>query len=134
MGINGVSEFGGFNYRVYDIPKVDLETVKAQDEARLAAESSMPVTMAPAIETPSEVAPDNRSRIADLDDISLTFNQGDDYSYIGSEVEIGDLDMQQAISDMRRDKLLEDYQYFVGSSQNLSNEFSNNDGMVFLKY
>lgn len=131
MALGGISEYGGFGYKVVDIPRVDFETVKKQDEALKAAEESYVVPSVPEITEPAKE--DTRSRNADLDDISLTFNTGDDYSYLGSDFEIGGLDMQQAISDMRRDKILEDYQYFVGSSENFGNTFANEDGKVLLK-
>ena len=136
MTIDGLGQYGGFytNYKVTDIPSVDIDTVKKQDEAAKQAETSVslvkenPVSSPVSIEEPKA---DTRSRMADLEDVSLSFNKGDDYSYIGSDSEIGDLDMQKAISDMRKDSILQDYQYFVGSSQDA---FSNEDGKVFLKF
>ncbi len=41
--------------------------------------------------------------------------------------------MQKAISDMRKDQVLQGYQYFVGSSYNLSEGQQTEDGIVFLK-
>lgn len=130
MAINSLSEYGGFNYKVVDIPQVDLETVKKQDAALKAKEESLPEI--PAVTEPK--VPDTRSRMADLDDVSLTFNTGDDYSYIGSDFEIGSLDIEQAISDMKRDSILQDYQYFVGSTDGLAPSSANEDGKVFLKF
>ena len=139
MAINGLGYGGFYNYKVTDIPSVDIETVKKQDEALKQAEASglrQEVESSP-ISTPVmedlPQAEDTRSRSANLEDISLNFNTGDDYSYIGSDSDIGNLDMQKAISDMRKDKILEDYQYFVGSAQDVQNQFSNDDGQVFLK-
>ncbi|MCQ2523469.1 MAG: hypothetical protein MJ123_03940 [Lachnospiraceae bacterium] len=131
MAINGIGGFGGFeNYKIMNIPKVDVETVKKQDEEALELQNQ-PKLDAPVANTATE---DNRSKSADLDNISLNFNKGDDYSYIGSESDINNLDMQKAISDMRKDKILEDYQYFVGSSENLMTNFNNEDGAVFMKF
>ena len=134
MAINGISDFGGLynNYSVRDIPKVDLETVKQQDAAK-AAEVITP-ELAPVKEPEIQPIQDNRSRSADLENISLNFNTGDDYSYIGSDFEIGGLDMEKAISDMQKDKMLADYQYFVGSSSNLNEMFASNDGKVVVKF
>lgn len=130
MAISGIGQYGGFytNYRVTDIPNVDIETVKKQDELALAgvSQDAQESTISPVAKTE-----DTRSRSADLENISLNFNTGNDYSYIGSESEIGDMDMQKAISDMHKDKILEDYQYFVGSAQD---QLSNDDGKVFLKF
>lgn len=133
MAISGIGQYGGFytNYRVTDIPNVDIETVKKQDE--LAASGIGQEEQDSLISSPVSIQPaeDTRSRSANLEDISLNFNTGDDYSYIGSESSIGGLDMQKAISDMHKDKILEDYQYFVGSAQD---QLSNDDGKVFLKF
>ena len=131
MAINGLLDYGGLysNYRPVQIPMVDVAEVAKQDEEAL-NKASENVAVAPAIETPIN---DNRSRMADLDNISLNFKKGDDYSYIGSESDVATLDMEKLISDMKKDKVLEDYQYFVGST-NTQNTFADNDGAVFLKY
>lgn len=130
MAINGLLDYGGLysNYRPIQIPMVDVSEVAKQDENAIKASEN--VVAAPVLETPVN---DNRSRMADLDNISLNFNTGDDYSYIGSESDMTTLDMEKLISDMKKDKVLEDYQYFVGST-NTQNTFADNDGAVFLKY
>lgn len=130
MAINGLLDYGGLysNYRPVQIPMVDVSEVAKQDENAIKASEN--VVVAPVLETPVN---DNRSRMADLDNISLNFNTGDDYSYIGSESDMATLDMEKLISDMKKDKVLEDYQYFVGST-NTQNTFADNDGAVFLKY
>lgn len=138
MAINGLSDFGGFynNYKVVDIPKVDFETVKKQDEVK-AAEANALQTLPAVPEVPAaeeNVKEDTRTNMADLDNISLTFNANDDFSYLGSDFEIGKLDMQKAISDMKKDSILENYQFFVGSSENLNGGFQSDDGKVFLKF
>lgn len=140
MQVNGFADYGGLynNYKVVDIPKVDIEAVKKQDEIRQAEKAAevtkveLPVEEVSFINEP--IAVDNRSRMADLDNISLTFNANDDYSFLGQDSDIASLDMEQAISDMHKDKILEDYNYFVGSSDNLKETFGNEDGKVFLKY
>lgn len=75
---------------------------------------------------------DLRRTITDFDNISLTFNKEETFDYIGSESSLANLDMQKAISDMRRDKIFEEYQYFVGSKPDL--EIGGEvDGTVVLK-
>jgi len=136
MAINLFSDYGGFynNYRTNQIPKVDVATVREQDEAKRAAEAAVPSIPVVEETKPSEAVIDNRSRMADLENISLSFNKGDDFSYIGSDYAIADLDMEKAISDMRKDKILEDYQYFVGNREGYGLNTPADDGQVFLKF
>ena len=132
MGIQFYNGLQNFNaYPKMDIPRVDFNEVKKQDELR--TETTANIVEAPEPKTP---VVDNRSKMANLDDISLSFNSNDDYSYIGSNADIGMLDMEKLISDMKKDSILEDYQYFVGSSQNTAQaaQSAGEDGMVFLKY
>ena len=135
MAINLFSDYGGFcnSYKVTDIPKVDVETVKKQDELKAAEALAIPEL--PKVEVvPEEVKPDLRSKTADLDNISLTFNAGDDFSYLGSDFEIEKLDINRAISDMHKDKILEDYQYFVGTQGDSDVTYSGEDGKVVVKF
>lgn len=134
MAINLFSDYGGFynSYKVMDIPQVGLEDVKKQDAEIKAAEAAVP--QIPVVNEIKAETPDLRSKTADLDNISLTFNASDDFSYLGSDFEIEKLDINKAIDDMRKDKILEDYQYFVGAPNDLTNTFSNEDGKVFLKF
>ncbi len=65
-------------------------------------------------------------------DVSLSFVKNSEYATIGTQSDLKSLDMQKAISDMQRDSVLQDYQYFVGSSDDLL-KFEDEDGKVFLK-
>lgn len=128
MGITLMSGFGGvssYYNRAYEIPTVTPEEVKKQDELQQEKQSVIQPEVA------EQQVVDNRTRSADLENISLTFNKEESYDYLGSESNLADLDMQKAISDMKRDSVLQEYQYFVGNSQNL---FINSaDGLVIPK-
>ncbi len=134
MAINLFSDYGGFynSYRPNNIPYVDTKTVEAQDLLKQQEEETLPKVIESASKV-FETSVDSRSRIADLENVSLTFNQGDDFSYIGSDLNIDNPDMEQAISDMHKDKLLQDYQFFVGSSEDLTKLLDNSDGLVLMK-
>ena len=73
---------------------------------------------------------DSRSHSADLENISLTFCKNDTYDYIGKDASLENLDMMSAISDMQKDKVLEQYQYFVKPKDVL---LSDVDGTVIQK-
>lgn len=134
MAIQGLDQYGGFynNYRVNNIPSVDVDYVKNQDEQVLEADSNLQSYQNNSTPSNTVEIEDHRSRIADLEDVSLTFNKGDTFDYIGSDSEIGNLDVQKAVSDMKKDQILEEYQYFYGSSS--GNHISQSeDGLVVQK-
>lgn len=129
MGIQMLTGFGGFQsyYRASEIPKVSTEEVKQQD--MLAEQQKVSAPEDNYSQQPLAIE-DNRLRTADLQNISLTFNKEESYDYIGSESGLANLDMQKAISDMRKDEILQGYQYFVGSANTL---FQSEDGIVIPK-
>ena len=127
MRIGAIEEYSSYlqNYRVPEIPRVSVEEVKRQDQMK--AREVQPVS-----EMTREEAPDlsYRKPNAEIDQLSLTFNKQESFDYLGKDSDINDLDMQKAISDMQKDQMLMQYQYFVGSAKNL---FSNGDGTVIVK-
>lgn len=107
------------DYRINDIPRVDApkpEPAQVKENTEAAKPS---VTIEP-IE-------DRRPRSVDPNEVSLSFNKNNDYGYIGKDKDLSLLDMEQAISMMRQDSILQDYQYFVGSSKDI---FNSEDGRV----
>ncbi|MGN0167396.1 MAG: hypothetical protein ACI4AB_05110 [Acetatifactor sp.] len=128
MGIGSINDYAGIlqNYRVPVIRDVSLDAVRSQEEQNINAVS-------PAAEVSHEApAVSLRERKdAPLEDISITFNKEDNFGYIGKDKDIRSLDVEKAIDDMKKDKVLQQYQYFVGSSRNLMME--NEDGTVIQK-
>ena len=132
IGINNFGNYGIGNYPVRNIPVVDVETVKEQDEIKKRQEETglglyTKETDASAANTSAKE--DNRPKTTNLENISLTFNKDEDFGYIGNDSDIMKLDMEKAISDMKKDQAFEQYQFFVGSGKTMQNE----DGSVFLK-
>lgn len=133
MGINGISEYGNmpFSYKIPEIPAVDYEKVNSAQDAVKAPEAAevKPQDIALSIEEKnSHVSKPS----ANVQDLSLSFNLQEDYGYLGKDSNIEDLDVQKAISNMRKDQVLQQYQYFVGDSRKLLQKVSE-DGLVFLK-
>ncbi len=128
MGIYDVG-FGGYgafqsDYRINNIPKAtDVEKVTPVKPVETATEAVK-------VDEYHIEELDNRSRSIDPNEVSLTFNKGEDFSYIGRDSDIGSLDMEKAISDMKQDSILQEYQYFVGNSNNV---FQSEDGVVLAK-
>lgn len=128
MGING---YGNVlqNYRVPTIPSISVEEIKKPDAKHPKEQSRIDL---PAYEAPS--APEVRKADTPLEDISLTFNSQEDFGYIGQDSDIHSLDVERALSDMQKDRMLQQYQYFVGSSQNLYAGQTSADGIVIPKF
>lgn len=127
MGIYGVNPFENFqsNYRINDIPRV-----RPQDVTETQKVNNQP---AENLATPimiEEIPQENRQKSVNPNEISIGINKNNDFSYIGRDKDIRNLDMQKAISTMRQDSVLQEYQYFVGSAKNV---FHSEDGTVFAK-
>lgn len=120
------------NYRVPTVPSSSVEQIKPQEQNddRKRAELSAVGTQEA---TKTEAAPAERKPGAKPEDIALTFNKQDDFGYIGKDSDIRSLDVEHAIDAMQKDKMLEQYQYFVGSARNPESTQSQ-DGIVIPKF
>lgn len=129
MGISGFSDYNYMfqNYRVPSIQTVDVEQIRKKQEELMSQDFANTTEIEPVTAIQA-----NRTNIK-LEDISISFNKEEDYGYIGADSDIASLDMQKAISDMKKDQILQQYQYFVGSPVDLSGEESQIDGKVIIK-
>jgi len=124
MQITGYNELYS-NYKNSLIPKVSEETVLQQQQVQKEAER-MPQSVATPIETP-------RINNASLEDISLTLKV-EDFNLVGKDSGLETLDMQKALSDLKKDQVLQEYNYFVGSAYNSDLLNASDDGMVLQKF
>lgn len=128
QGMGGLSSYQ--NYQRPEIRQVTEEEVRRQDQEQQQAALQQETTAYSRL--PDLSARDTRAKAADLENISLTFNKSDSFDYLGSESGLENLDVMKAVSDMRKDEVLQEYQYFVGSSQNVT--FQSEDGIVIPKF
>ena len=132
MTIGGFSDIS-FLYRPYDayrIPTADTQKSETLGQ-NITSKQQAVVPEAPVAKAEEATVPVERKNTA-LEDVSLTFLKDDTYDMIGSESDLNKLDMQKAISDMQKDKILQDYNYFVGSSVMQQRNMSE-DGVVVAK-
>lgn len=129
MGIGSVSDYTGLlqDYKVPVIQGVRLKEVQTQDSA---VQDGTVSAAADTRKTPSAVVPERKDAV--LGDISITFNRQENFGYIGRDSDIHSLDVEKAIDDMKKDQVLQQYQYFVGSSRNLF-AVESTDGTVIQK-
>ena len=130
MGIELLSGFGRVQpyYKASEIPVITPSEIRKQSEQQTDTKQTTAEDVRSA--AMSSVGEDTRSKVADLQDVSLTFNREESFDYLGSESGLMNLDVQKAISDMRKDSILQEYQYFVGTSPSFMNT---DDGTVFRK-
>lgn len=123
MGMNGISGINGLqnynlqtNMQTPDAARQPAKTVITEipgRESRVpSSDTSYQIDSGRAGEAKGTSRP---AANAALEDISVTFNKQDDFGYIGRDSDIHSLDVEKAISDMRKDQILQQYQYFVGS-------------------
>lgn len=105
--VNGYIGIG--NYRMPNITKAE----EVAQNAQVAVNEQI---SEPATENVTQLREERKPVFTDLEDISIGFNKQNDYSYIGKDADIEQLDMQKAISDMKKDNLFHQYQFFVRSS------------------
>lgn len=109
------------NYQVPVIPGTGSEKVQSDQPSELAERVPAAVISetSAALTSEQEIAPQGGRPEEDIgpEDLSLTFNIQEDFEYIGRESDIHSLDVEKAIDEMKRDKVLQQYQYFVESSR-----------------
>ena len=118
------------NYQIPEIKQVSEEEVRRQDQEQ--QQAALQQSTPDYSRMTDFAAQDRRAKAADLENISLTFNKTDSFDYLGSESGLENLDVMKAVSDMRKDEVLQEYQYFVGSSQNFA--FQSEDGVVIPRF
>ena len=129
MGIQFLNGFMDTQSYYRTRQEIAAQTVNVQQDQQT-AQQAVPAQDEQSVVSSKPLQNDTHNGITDLEDISLTFQKDDNFDQIGSESGLANLDVQKAISDMRRDQVLQEYQYFVGSSQGL---FSSEDGLVIPK-
>ena len=122
MSIQDITRYGGlygFN------PMRSVPVVYVQDTQKQQPE----VKDAPAEQQQSQQQ-SKAPKSADLQNISLKFNTGDDFGYIGKDSDLHTRSIEKAISDMQKDTVLRQYQTFVGNDETV---FASEDGVVLRK-
>ncbi len=135
MSIDRISPYGGFydRYKVAEIQRVSVEDVKKQDE-QLDKQQGVQRSVVTAQNDITQETFAQAPKTAKLEDISLSFNVNETYGYIGKDADLQKLDITSAISDVQKDKVLEQYQYFVEPKQVADPVVARTmDGMVIRK-
>lgn len=125
MKIGSIQSTYGGVHNINSIPRVDEKQLMEEQKAQTLKEDAMPLASQNSHKTPVQPV--------QLQDISLIFNKGETYDYIGKDSDLDNLDVKKAVSDMKKDQLLEQYQFFVGTQPVQDVMLDNADGMVIRK-
>lgn len=128
MGVGGVSDYASIlkNYDIPVVPDMSLAEVQGREST---VREDVPSAVAPREDLLE--APERKD--AALEDISITFNRQESFGYIGRDSDVRALDVERAIDEMEKDRVLQQYQYFVGSSRDLYGA-EGADGTVIRKF
>lgn len=114
-GVNGISGIGRMQDYSIQMPQPVKTVIAEETGAKSHVASSEQINSGNSTAAKEEVLVGEQKPNAPLEDISITFHKQDDFGYIGRDSDIRSLDVEKAISDMRKDQILQQYQYFVGS-------------------
>lgn len=114
-GVNGISGIGRAQDYSIQMPQPAKTVIVEETGADSHVASSEQINSWNSAAVKEEGSAGEQKQNAPLEDISITFHKQDDFGYIGRDSDIRSLDVEKAISDMRKDQILQQYQYFVGS-------------------
>ena len=114
-GVNGISGIGRMQDYSIQMSQPAKTVIVEETGAESHVASSEQINSGNSTAAKEEVLVGEQKPNAPLEDISITFHKQDDFGYIGRDSDIRSLDVEKAISDMRKDQILQQYQYFVGS-------------------
>lgn len=114
-GVNGISGIGRVQDYSIQMPQPAKTVIVEETGAESHVASPEQINSWNSTAAKEEAPVGEQKPNAPLEDISITFHKQDDFGYIGRDSDIRSLDVEKAISDMRKDQILQQYQYFVGS-------------------
>lgn len=113
MNISGIRPSVGF----YDYNEIKIQTgatpVQAEPQSSVSPVADKPVV--------TERSPEVEARQTfGAYDYASQYNPNTTYSMKGEESDIRSLDVQKAVSDMQKDEVIHQYQYFVGQEMGIN--------------
>lgn len=108
MNISGIRPYAGF---------YDYNSIKAEElRSRQIAEAQLTISLQQSEEPQVTVTEVPVEQNFDSYDFAQTYRPGETYELKGKDSDLESLDVQKAVSDLGKDQVLQQYQYFVGSS------------------
>lgn len=112
MNISGIRPYAGF----YDYNSIKAEELRGEQIAEAQSTLSLQQTEEPQATAPAAPVEQNYNSY----DFAQTYRPGETYELKGRDSDIESLDVQKAVSDLGKDQVLQQYQYFVGSADTVT--------------
>ena len=109
MNISGIRPYAGF----YDYNSIKAEALRNQQIAEAQVALSSQQTKEPQNDVVAAPVEQNFSSY----DFAQTYRPGETYDLKGRDSDIESLDVQKAVSDLGKDQVIQQYQYFVGGNE-----------------
>ncbi len=123
MNISGIRPYAGF-YDYNSIKSSELRSQQIQEAE--AAKNNNVAAVAIEVEQNNQNGASSDNQKFDTDkrdfgayDFAQLYRPEEEYELKGAESDIRSLDMEQAISDMQKDQVLQQYQFFVGENRDV---------------
>ena len=138
MQINNVVDYSNFmqHYGSYNISPADNKTPVSSDDVSENQIQKTQENTSPAVSDKSSQPQQISRKDASLEDIQTSLGNNSENSYsVFTGNSIITQDMKKAMSDMQKDQVLQEYQYFVGGLflGDDNKKQLEMDGLVFLK-
>lgn len=134
MEIGNMFDYGN-RMNSYRMPSISVVEVKKENDSLETLDNNQDlVTSSLSVQTVSEETKEQKAvPQLSIQDANISLKGVESFEMVGKNSDIAQLDIQQAISDMKKDSILERYQFFVGNSQNIMQNNIENDGIVISK-
>ena len=125
MNVTGMRPDAGFyrynSNRIEELRTQQLAAEKAAGKAQEAqqAEDLRSVDAAPQVHTESESRNDRAAQTGTAYDYAQLYQPDATYEMKGATSDLGSLDVAKAVSDLSKDQILQQYQFFVGGQPQL---------------
>ena len=106
-GVNGISGIGRMQDYSIQMPQPAKTVIVEETGAESHVASSEQINSGNPGAAKEKTPVREKKSNATLEDISITFHKQDDFGYIGRNSDIHSLDVEKAISDMRKDQILQ---------------------------
>ncbi len=111
MNVSGIRpSLGGFDYNSIKIQQESAQVHSAPESTQQQSSNQQPQV------SEQEIAQARSRQTYNSGDFAKEFDAKKSYDLKGADSDIRSLDMEKAISDMQKDQMLHQYQYFVGES------------------